>query len=165
MDATPLTREHFRTLSSQLEAHLRWFKMASCKAGIGSPYGDTGVSITVVIEHFGEKQQKALISWLNDAVRIDTWFIRLQAVPLDRCEGGIQFTPRDDADFFIADLNAGTARGECLELQSYLPDSAQPTVTDFINACQIRFASNKPFGQTTARYHICPLPLHPLLPV
>ena len=165
--AKPMSRKRLRTLSSELDNHMKWILMASCKPGIGSPFGDEGVSITAVIEHFGEEQKKALIAWLNDNTHGAPWFMKnLKATPLDRAEGGIQFKALDGVHGyeFISDLNSATMRGECLELESYLfYENAEPTFTNFYSACQIRFSINKPFGKTTARkvlfnaYHGVPL--------
>jgi hypothetical protein len=152
----PMSRKRFRTLSSQLADHTKWIHMASCKKGIGSPFGDDGVSITAVIEHFGEDQQKALNTWLNTNMSGLSRFMGiLQATPMDQAEGrGIQFTPSDGVEkgYFIAELNndAGAEDG-CLELKSYLSNGSEPTSTSFFNQCKIRFWQNKRFGKTTAR--------------
>ena len=150
-----MSRKRFRSLSQQLQDHTEWIYMASCKKGIGSPFGDNGVSITAVIEHFGEDQQKALNTWLNTNMSGLSRFMGiLQATPMDRAEGrGIQFTPSNGVkkDDFIADLNNDASTKDCLELKSYLYDSSEPTSTSFFNQCKIRFGQNKRFGKTTAR--------------
>jgi hypothetical protein len=150
----PMSRKRFRSLSQQLQDHTEWIYMASCKHDIGSPFGDNGVSITAVIEHFGEDQQKALNTWLNTNMSGLSRFMGiLQATRLDRVEGGIQFTPSNGVkkDDFIADLNGLASTDNYPELKSYLHDTSEPTSTSFFNECQIHFRDHRPFGKTTAR--------------
>jgi hypothetical protein len=166
--AKQMSCERFRTLSLELDAHIKWINMASCSEGIGSPFGDDEISITAVIENFGEEQQKALNTWLNTKMRRVSGFMsNLQATPMVPIHGsssGIQFTAIRDEKWFISTINHQYERRECLELQCYLYDGADPILEDFLDACQIQFCRNEPFGKTTARkvyFKACPaVPLH-----
>ena len=159
----PLSRRRYRKLAKQIEEHHRWVNAASCKPGIGSPYSNRGdidcVSITAIIEHFGPEQQAALVKYVNEnhLQEADSWLMnRLQAEPLDRAERGIQFTYNNPQEnqFFVDDLKAAAWRGECLSISDYLGDTTKYNFENFFNQCQIRFAHDEPFGNTTARYNL-----------
>jgi hypothetical protein len=151
--AKPMSRKRFRTLSSELDAHIQWLNVASCREDIGSPFGDEGgVSITAIIENFGEAQQKALNTWLNTNTR-KGWgsMSKLQATPLDWVGGGgIQFTTSGNKRDFIINLGPEYAECNCLDFNYHL-DDIDPTFGSFFRACTIQFQTNEPFGKSTAR--------------
>ena len=154
--------EEREDIYSKLKSHFTLIGSAPCYNFAGYPFhfrndiqeSSYKVSITAVIEHFGEEQQQALVKRFQQFLKRPTspgifqpeLCMMLKASTLQRMEGGIQFEAKDAVK--------PERLMEEIKVISEHRDLWKEVVTyeDFQNLCQIRYRTNKPFGDTTARF-------------
>lgn len=150
-----------KDIYQKLQNHFNVIFNAPCKYFPGYPFtwkdGECDVSITAIIEHFGEEQQDALTTSCNKMLAKkgghlntgpDYVISSLKASKLQRVEGGIQFESNPSKSFtkWTAErLMEEIKIGECAYFWTHID-----TYSDFVNHCQIRFNVEN-FGGTDVK--------------
>ena len=139
----------------KLNDHMYVIFNAPCSKFPNYPFewdsAEGNVSITAIIEHFGDEQQASLIRSFNTSLRsmrfnggnYNPVSSFLKATVLKRQEGGIQFesNTKETPEHFMEHIK----RSKCASLWNHVE-----TYTDFLNNCQIRYR-NDPFGESGVR--------------
>ena len=148
-------------LARRLTAYMHMLLFAPCKPFNNFPFkvgpnASADVSVQAIVECFGKAQKLALRQALDQFLLNPIWCgqlnwaafsYHLEPVELKRAEGGIQLQVRVGDSFTEDDIMLFLkGRSGCPQLWDHIE-----TYADFLLHAQIRFASDAPFGDTSAR--------------